>query len=88
MKVNATRYNNHNGAIRWRMSTSVKVMRRILRQLSPFEILMFKTCDLEGQGHGGENRDLRRSIANTNMHKNLKGFFFALALILYEILIC
>ena len=48
IKVKVTEYSIRNGVIRWRISTSVEVIRRgfaIVRPVS--EILIFKICDLE-----------------------------------------
>ena len=43
MKVKVTEYNIHNGAIRWRIATSVKVAWRIFAlALIVSEILMFQ----------------------------------------------
>ena len=47
MEVKVTEYNVRNGAIRWRISTSVRVIRRIFAiALTVSDILMFQMCDL------------------------------------------
>ena len=55
MKVKVTEYNIHNSAIQWRISTSVKVICRILVMVFTIsEILMVQICRFKnfGQGNG------------------------------------
>ena len=53
VKVKVTDYNVHSGAIRWRISTSVKDVRGIFATvLTVSEILTFQMCDLENIDDG------------------------------------
>ena len=53
MKVKVTEYNIHNGAIWWRISTSVKVVMNIFAlALTVCDILLFLTFNLENLGKG------------------------------------
>ena len=78
MKVTITKYDIHTGAIRGRMSNSVKVIWHILTIALSFisfpdsDILTFQKYELEnsGQYQEKEKRDYRRSISSINLHKN------------------
>ena len=79
-------YNIRNNAIRWRISTSVKVIARIFTlALAVFEIWTFQMFDFEslGQGHRIQHSQLCHSMANGNLYESQHAFFF-LALILSE----
>ena len=73
MKVNVTEHNNHNGAIRWRISTSAKVIWQIFaKALTVSQILKFKICQLEnvGQGHRVQHSQWSHSMTNINIYEN------------------
>ena len=87
MKIEVTQYNTDNGAIRWRISTSVKViwyMFAIAFAISV--ILMLQICDLENLGNvteykirnGPIQQKILTSIKVTQEH-------FSLALTVFEI---
>ena len=80
MKVKVTEYNIHNGAIRWRILDSVKVMWRIFTtSITIWKILKFQICDFENfeQGHEVEHLQWTYSIANIHFYKSHNWAFFA-----------
>ena len=89
MKVEVTKYNIHNDAIRWRISTSVRAMWRIvLKALTVCEILTFQILYIEdlGQDHGEQYWQCCHSTENIYLNKSHWLHFFALALTVSEIL--
>ena len=86
MKVKVTRYNINNGAVRWRISESVKVIRRIfVPALTVSEILRFQIFALDNLGHRAQHSQWCHSIANVYLHK-VTARSFALALTVFDVL--
>ena len=68
MKVKVMEYNIRNGKIRWKISTSIKVIRAYFRHLSASSSYSyFKIRDLEniGKGHAEQHSQWRQSMAST-----------------------
>ena len=78
MKVEITEYTIHNGAIRWRISTSVKVIWRVFAiALLVSDRWMFQICYFESLGWGDEVQYAQRSYSmeNINLHKSRPSIF-------------
>ena len=88
VRVKVKKYNLHNGAIRRRIENNLCRRHTTDFRASYYrcEILIFYTSyiDYLGQGHREEERDLRCSIANINLHK-IQNCIFRLALAVFEI---
>ena len=87
IECNVMKYNIHNGAIRWRISTLAQFIWCIfVITLIVFKILTLHICDIEnfGQGHSVQRSQWSSSITNINFYKS-HAWACLLALTVFEI---